>query len=166
MADLTIQDTATRLLREIDWLFEPSRDLRILLTRDEAAFVVEAPDGHATQDLITYVGNVLRRQLGKPELDRILNSHPRLGEKHVESEASQREQAKLRDSATQLQQLNQEYEARFPGLRYVVFVAGRPRTSILQDMRARIEEGDINRERERAICAMCDIARDRLKQRG
>jgi 2-oxo-4-hydroxy-4-carboxy--5-ureidoimidazoline (OHCU) decarboxylase len=41
----------------------------------------------------------------------------------------------------QLAKLDEEYEARFPGLRYVVFVNQRSREEAIADMRERIEEG-------------------------
>ena len=58
----------------------------------------------------------------------ILCSHPRLGEKKVESEQSRKEQAQLNTAGSggggerekeELARLNGEYEERFPGLRYV-----------------------------------------------
>lgn len=42
-----------------------------------------------------------------------------------------------------------------------VFVNGRPRPTIMDDMRRRIQRGDIESERREAIQAMCDIAADR-----
>jgi len=60
-----------------------------------------------------------------------------------------------------LGRLNEEYEGKFPGLRYVVFVNGRPRSEIMENMRSRIDRGDIKAERQEAIQAMCDIALDR-----
>jgi 2-oxo-4-hydroxy-4-carboxy--5-ureidoimidazoline (OHCU) decarboxylase len=42
-----------------------------------------------------------------------------------------------------------------------VFVNGRPRPAIMQNMRARIDRADVTAERHEAIQAMCDIARDR-----
>lgn len=42
-----------------------------------------------------------------------------------------------------------------------VFVNGRPRPVIMENMRARIDRGDIKAERQEAIQAMCDIALDR-----
>lgn len=57
------------------------------------------------------------------KLSDILCSHPRLGEKKVESEQSRVEQAQLQkggeEEKEQLANLNKEYEEKFPGLRYV-----------------------------------------------
>lgn len=47
--------------------------------------------------------------------------------------------------------LNEAYEAKFPGLRFVVFVNGRGRGEIMAIMRERIERGDWEAERDGAI---------------
>ncbi|KZM26460.1 uncharacterized protein EKO05_0005343 [Ascochyta rabiei] len=102
------------------------------------------------------------------KLSDILCSHPRLGEKKVDSEQSRKEQAQLQQGAEEekekLAALNREYEDKFPGLRYVVFVNGRPRSAIMEDMRARIARADMAAERQEAIQAMCDIALDRARK--
>ncbi|KAF7552720.1 hypothetical protein G7Z17_g4107 [Cylindrodendrum hubeiense] len=91
----------------------------------------------------------------------ILGSHPRLGAKKVDSAQSAAEQANLQGEGQELGVLNAEYEAKFPGLRYVVFVNGRGRPEIMQDMRDRIARGDYSKEIDAALQAMCDIAKDR-----
>ncbi|KAH7140898.1 Oxo-4-hydroxy-4-carboxy-5-ureidoimidazoline decarboxylase [Dactylonectria macrodidyma] len=93
----------------------------------------------------------------------ILASHPRLGAPKVDSAQSAAEQANLQDGGTaeELAALNREYEERFPGLRYVVFVNGRGRPEIMDDMRARIARADYSKEIDAALQAMCDIAKDR-----
>ncbi|KAF2659674.1 hypothetical protein K491DRAFT_590616 [Lophiostoma macrostomum CBS 122681] len=99
------------------------------------------------------------------KLSEILSSHPRLGEKKVDSEQSRAEQAQLQQGGEEekekLAKLNKDYEEKFPGLRYVVFVNGRPRPAIMENMEARIGRGDLKAERQEAIQAMCDIANDR-----
>ncbi|KAF2838196.1 hypothetical protein M501DRAFT_1058374 [Patellaria atrata CBS 101060] len=107
-------------------------------------------------------------------LDKILAAHPRLGEKKVDSAQSRAEQAAMEaasggeggkeEEARALRALNEEYERTFPGLRYVVFVNGRSRAVVMDDMRKRIERGDLDAERKEAIEAMCDIAKDRAKK--
>jgi len=101
-------------------------------------------------------------------LEAILSAHPRLGEKKVESEQSRKEQAQLNqggsEEAGKLAEFNRKYEERFPGLRYVVFVNGRSRPVIMEDMQTRIDRGDIELEKQEAIQAMCDIAKDRAKK--
>ncbi|PNY24663.1 allantoinase 1 [Tolypocladium capitatum] len=94
----------------------------------------------------------------------ILESHPRLGQKKVDSAQSAAEQANLRGEGEDLARLNREYEDKFPRLRYVVFVNGRGRPEIMQDMRARIDRGDYTKEVDAAIQAMCDIAKDRASK--
>lgn len=87
-------------------------------------------------------------------LQDILGSHPRLGAKKVESAQSQAEQAQLqgsREESEQLRLLNEEYEKTFPGLRYVVFVNGRSRPVIMEDMKKRIAESDLKAEQSAAI---------------
>lgn len=104
-----------------------------------------------------------------PRTAKIVAAHPRLGAKKVDSKQSQAEQASLESTpevAAQLEKLNARYERTFPGLRYVVFVAGRSRPEIMKDMQARIDEGDYAAEVSRAFNAMCDIAQDRCKKLG
>lgn len=106
----------------------------------------------------------------KEPLLRILSAHPRLGEKKVDSELSRAEQANLRaggdneDILAQLAALNKEYEETFPGLRYVVFVNGRGRGEIMEDMRRRIARRSFSAEENEAIEAMCEIAKDRARK--
>jgi hypothetical protein len=86
-----------------------------------------------------------------PVLLSILGSHPRLGAKKVESAQSAAEQANLQGEGEELAKLNGEYEKTFPGLRYVVFVNGRGRPEIMEDMKTRIARGDYVREIDAAI---------------
>ncbi|KAI0127303.1 Oxo-4-hydroxy-4-carboxy-5-ureidoimidazoline decarboxylase [Xylariales sp. AK1849] len=101
----------------------------------------------------------------KQKLHSILASHPRLGAKKVESAQSQAEQAQLNaggeEESQTLRKLNEHYEAKFPGLRYVVFVNGRSRPVIMANMQERINRGDLKEEEQEAIRAMVDIALDR-----
>ncbi|KAK8101129.1 hypothetical protein PG999_011503 [Apiospora kogelbergensis] len=112
----------------------------------------------------------LGSQQQQKKLHGILGSHPRLGAKKVESAQSQAEQAQLNqggaEEAEKLKALNDEYEQRFPGLRYVVFVNGRSRPVVMEDMRRRIDRGDPKEEEQEAIRAMVDIAIDRAKKLG
>lgn len=124
-------------------------------------------EGKATPEVVSFVVRELMRlkQTNLTALDEILNCHPRLGAKKVESTHSQAEQKSLSGSAEEtekLRSLNERYERTFPGLRYVVFVNGRPRSIIMDNMEARIARNDIDLERDEGIRAMGDIARDRL----
>lgn len=108
----------------LDLLFEPSPPLRAL-----ALPVLKS----TTFPTYSVLASAIHTQLTalaaseKPgdveKLSDILCSHPRLGEKKVESEQSRAEQAQLQQGADDqkhmLTQLNAEYEATFPGLRYV-----------------------------------------------
>ncbi|RCK67348.1 putative allantoinase 1 [Candida viswanathii] len=106
-----------------------------------------------------------------PVINEIISAHPRLGEpkKEALSVHSSNEQKTLNSDpeiVAKLKEMNEKYEQRFPGLRYVVFVNGRNRLEILDDMNKRIERGDIKLEREQAFNAMCDIALDRAGKLG
>ena len=140
----------------LDLLFEPSTQLHTLavpLLHDQAFTSYD--------DLVAAVGvqlTALSESASASDtqwLESILGSHPRLGATKVESAQSQAEQAQLQGSSSeesqQLHRLNEEYESRFPGLRYVVFVNGRSRPVIMDDMRRRIAEGDSQAERGAAI---------------
>jgi len=66
----------------------------------------------------------------------------------------------------ELRALNGEYEKKFPGLRFVVFVNGRGRGEIVEVMRERIARGDWERERDGAVkvsflfccCSFCAVS--------
>ncbi|KAK9382246.1 Oxo-4-hydroxy-4-carboxy-5-ureidoimidazoline decarboxylase [Kockiozyma suomiensis] len=102
----------------------------------------------------------------KRSLLEILAAHPRLGARKITSDHSVAEQRSLQGESEALASLNHEYEAKFPGLRYVVFVNGRSREMIMENMRARIARGDYELEKEEAANAMCDIATDRARKLG
>lgn len=148
----------------LDILFEPSPTLHTL--------VHDAPPPPAS--LVTYASLIahIRTHLlslasapppsqtaaddtRRGTLHAILGSHPRLGAKRVDSAQSAAEQAQLQggggDEAARLAGLNARYEEAFPGLRYVVFVNGRGRDVIMQDMEARIARGDARAEEREAI---------------
>ncbi|KAF7959786.1 hypothetical protein EAE96_001393 [Botrytis aclada] len=150
----------------LDALFEPCTALHTL-----SMDLLHTTAFESYNDLIASVGTQLvdlsesTLPSDREWLDKILGSHPRLGEKKVDSVQSKAEQAQLNtgptEEAEKLKDLNEEYEKTFPGLRYVVFVNGRSRPIIFEDMRRRISRGDIGLERKEAIQAMCDIAVDR-----
>ncbi|KKA18640.1 hypothetical protein T310_7410 [Rasamsonia emersonii CBS 393.64] len=148
-------------LQVLDTLFEPSPELHTLMTP------VLANQSFSSYDsLVDAVGGRLSAlSAANSPQDRqvlygILGSHPRLGASSAAaqaqlSELSRREQANINndnagaeDQATKLSALNQEYEEKYPGLRYVTFVNGRGRDVIMQDMRRRIDRGDFDREVE------------------
>lgn len=139
----------------LDLLFEPSQQLHTL-----SVPLLHEQSFSSYQDMIAAVGVQLTELSESAStsdtawLEDILGSHPRLGAKKVESAQSQAEQAQLQGSAEeaeQLRSLNEEYEKKFPGLRYVVFVNGRSRPVIMDDMRERIANSDLMTERKAAI---------------
>ncbi|KAK3681090.1 Oxo-4-hydroxy-4-carboxy-5-ureidoimidazoline decarboxylase [Podospora appendiculata] len=160
------------LTATLDLLFEPSAELHALALPTLRTLSFSSYD-----DLIS----TLRTQLlaiaasldaqSRGPLHAILGSHPRLGEpkKETLSAQSAAEQRHLNsgagagkeEEAARLRALNREYEERFPGLRYVVFVNGRGREEVMADMRRRIDRGDLAEEEREGIEAMCDIAADR-----
>lgn len=105
-----------------------------------------------------------------PDIAAIIGAHPRLGASQKLSLHSSQEQKSLQESSEEerkkLEELNNLYESTFPGLRYVVFVNGRPRSVIMEDMLQRIQRKDIYKERREAFEAMCDIAMDRASKLG
>lgn len=108
----------------LDVLFEPSTQLHTLSVESlkETTF-----DGYA--ELISDIGKQLTAlftsnlESDQKWLNDILGAHPRLGEKKVDSEQSRKEQAQLNQGdlgeSEKLAGLNQAYEAKFPGLKYV-----------------------------------------------
>ncbi|KAK6350031.1 hypothetical protein TWF696_006280 [Orbilia brochopaga] len=147
-------------------LFEPCDAL--------SALIIPNPfDGFtAYDDLIALVRDELIKlkdsssERDQAQLLQILSAHPRLGATKVDSAHSRSEQASLGGptEAAELQRLNDAYEEKFPGMRFVVFVAGRSRQAVMKDMEIRIARGDIEAEKLEAINAMADIARDRVKK--
>ncbi|KAK3721591.1 hypothetical protein LTR37_003147 [Vermiconidia calcicola] len=164
VAPLTSEERAGIL----DLLFEPSTQLHTL-----SIPLLHEKTFSSYNDLIAAVGAQLTDLSESAStsdtawlLD-ILGSHPRLGAKEVESTQSQAEQAQLQgigEDAEQLKVLNDEYENKFPGLRYVVFVNGRSRPEILEDMKRRIADSDMKTEQTVATRAMCEIAADRASK--
>lgn len=106
---------------------------------------------------------------GSEQLE-LIDAHPRLGAppgsvsalSYAEQgydrpdEAAETERRRV---AAELERLNDAYEARH-GFRYCVFVAGRPRAALLDEMAAAID-ADRGSEIERALDAVVDIAVDR-----
>ncbi|KAI1503290.1 Oxo-4-hydroxy-4-carboxy-5-ureidoimidazoline decarboxylase [Biscogniauxia marginata] len=190
ISSLSTADEGT-IISALDTLFEPSPDIHdmvLLAIRQKhvpadsrvssglpaTSVSVSGAPFTSYPALINYVGALMLHLVDEPTperkemLHRILGSHPRLGAKKVDSAQSQAEQAQLNtgdaDEAVKLKALNDEYESRFPGLRYVVFVNGRSRSVIMENMRYRINRGDAAAEEKEAIQAMVDIALDRARK--
>jgi len=105
----------------------------------------------------------------------LIDSHPRIGappgsvsalsfaEQGYDREAADaRAEAERAHVARRLERLNAEYEARF-GFRFVVFVAGRPRSEIVPLMEERLA-ADRDEEIVRALEDVMSIARDRVRR--
>ena len=90
-----------------------------------------------------------------------LNTHPAIGQRAGLSERSAAEQGDEADVAVlaELARLNAEYEEKF-GFRFVVFVNGRPKSEILQVLRARIARTK-DEELDTGCHELIAIARDR-----
>ena len=99
-------------------------------------------------------------QVPEDELVEALAAHPQIGATHL-SERSAREQGEHGDPTieTELAYLNQVYEEKF-GFRFVVFVNRRPKSEILDVLRARLER-DREEELRTATAELVAIARDR-----
>lgn len=140
----------------LDLLFEPSVPLHTLCLD-----LLHTQTFPSYADLIASIGvqlTSLSESASSSDtawLESILGAHPRLGAKKVDSAQSRAEQAQLQsggeEEARRLKELNDEYEAKYPGLRYVVFVNGRGRDVIMEDMKKRIAAGDVEAERAAAI---------------
>ncbi|CDO95580.1 unnamed protein product [Kluyveromyces dobzhanskii CBS 2104] len=110
---------------------------------------------------------------GVDHLANIVGAHPRLGDsKQNLSSHSKQEQANLTGSANKspevlarLNTLNQKYETKYEGLKFVVFVNGRSYDEISEVMEKRIHSNNSwFKECEIAIKEMSDIAVDRLNK--
>ncbi|QBM86373.1 2-oxo-4-hydroxy-4-carboxy--5-ureidoimidazoline (OHCU) decarboxylase [Metschnikowia aff. pulcherrima] len=157
----------------LDHLFEPCSTLAGLLTES----VMTRPYANyrefielAREYMLGYLQEEEQKPKISPDISKIILAHPRLGpSKDSLSSHSASEQKSLAGSeeeAEKLRDLNQRYEETFPGLRYVVFVNGRSRNAIMENMQERIARNDILLERREAFGAMCDIACDRARKLG
>jgi 2-oxo-4-hydroxy-4-carboxy-5-ureidoimidazoline decarboxylase len=136
-------------VEELTELFEgPPRFVRVLAERED-------PLRHARAVL---------EELPENERVEALAAHPRIGERPP-GRRSAREQGTEEDPEVlaELARLNREYEERF-GIRFVVFVDGRPRSAIVPVLRERLA-----RSREEELATGCDalvaIAKDRWRSR-
>ena len=113
---------------------------------------------------------VLALRLPEAEQVELIDSHPRIGAAPASVSAqSFREQGYDRDAGTaelqaSLDRLNDEYERRF-GFRFVIFVAGRPRSEIARIIEQHLA-ADRDEEKQRALRDVVAIARDRLSRQG
>ncbi|KAJ3113122.1 hypothetical protein HDU96_003756 [Phlyctochytrium bullatum] len=168
MAFLTIEQlneaSAEVFLNTIEVLFEPAPPL--------AKALLEKRPFSSYESLLDTTEAIIN-SLSEEDRLIVINAHPRIGApKEQLSAFSLKEQgyksataaASSEDAEVNalLSQLNDEYEKKF-GFKFVVFVAGRPRSAIPPIIRERMQNP---REQELAtgLKAMIDIARDRLKK--
>jgi 2-oxo-4-hydroxy-4-carboxy--5-ureidoimidazoline (OHCU) decarboxylase len=102
-------------------------------------------------------------ELSEAEKLEALNAHPAIGAKKL-SARSAAEQGDDADPVvlTELAYLNQVYEEKF-GFRFVVFVNRRPKTEILDVLRARLERTR-EEELDTAVEELVAIAEDRWRR--
>jgi len=114
----------------------------------------------------------LAGQLPTSEQVELLNAHPRIGERpevvRARSQLSFREQgydtedpAQVQHVYAELERLNAAYEQRF-GFRFVAFVNRRPKSAMLEVLRARLDN-PAAQELQTALGELFAIARDRLR---
>jgi len=144
-----VHDVSRQLtVEQLADLFEGrTRFVEVLAARDD-------PLGEA-RDVIA--------QLSEADKLEALNAHPAIGAKML-SARSASEQGDDSDSVvlTELAHLNQVYEEKF-GFRFVVFVNRRPKTEILDVLRARLDRTRAE-ELDTAVEELVAIAEDRWRR--
>ena len=123
----------------------------------------EAP--FATPEAFLTRARTLLDGMNVAERIEVLNAHPRIGASESALSAdSRREQSGAESDAVlrDLADLNDRYEKKF-GFRFVVFVAGRPKSAIVPVLRERLESTR-DRELATAVGELMAIARDRLSR--
>jgi 2-oxo-4-hydroxy-4-carboxy--5-ureidoimidazoline (OHCU) decarboxylase len=121
---------------------------------------------YAGADEVVRRAAVIVAEMSEAERIALLDAHPRIGAPAATlSPASAREQGEEAsvENLRELDDLNDRYERRF-GFRFVVFVAGRPRSAIVPLLRERLER-DRESELATAVGEVLAIARDRLARR-
>lgn len=133
----------------LDILFQPCEQLRDLVKSSSIN-----SRNFATYDaLISEIGTELEHLILQPVnrllLDAIIGSYPRIGTDNPERPQNQDKDDNA--AVTEFRLLNDEYEKKFPGLRYVVSVKDRSKSAIINDIRRRIAVGDLDTETVSAI---------------
>jgi 2-oxo-4-hydroxy-4-carboxy--5-ureidoimidazoline (OHCU) decarboxylase len=142
------------LARAFATLFEPSPALFEFLVPPVVATITD-PKSHIPQRTFNALIDIGIRALDDWPHGRqasFLGGHPRIGEIKGLSALSASEQAAHAtppEVLARLLELNEEYERRYPGLRYITFVNGRSRKMIMVEMEEKLvtlgdddEEGD------------------------
>jgi OHCU decarboxylase len=137
------------------------RELPRQLTRRELEELFSGPS--VLVNLLAEVDDPLGRAeeiaagLSDEDKAEALGAHPRIGEPSPEQSGNDP------TVQTELAYLNQVYEEKF-GFRFVVFVAGRPHSELLEVMRERLARTR-DEELETGISELVAIAQDRWQRR-
>ena len=122
----------------------------------------------ATWEMLFERAETIALSAPTPIQDELLAAHPRIGAPPgAVSSLSYREQGydrEQQEAITALGPLNDAYEARF-GFRYVIFVAGRPRSAIVPLLERALAQG-ADAERDRGLRDVVAIARSRAAAMG
>ena len=145
------------------------RELPRQLTADELAELFEGRtrcvERLAAEPDPLVRARTLVHELSYEEKKEVLDAHPAIGQRTGLSARSAAEQGGEEDPAVleELARLNAEYEKRH-GFRFVVFVHRRPKSEILEVLRARIANPTAG-ELETALGELVAIAEDRWSSR-
>lgn len=187
-------DGWTALKMVVSTLFEHSPVLDEHLVPNLASPPLPTPTSYT--DLIDRSAAIIRSW---PSVLRsaFISGHPRIGEQNPKqlSALSAAEQARYSTPAWVIERLgwlNEVYERRYEGLRYITFVNGRTRTEVMEEMesalgvskaqgsgwkevevevslvagRVEVSEEEWSRELERAVGEVILIAKDRVRKLG
>jgi 2-oxo-4-hydroxy-4-carboxy--5-ureidoimidazoline (OHCU) decarboxylase len=124
------------------------------------AWLAAARPFASDDDLMKAAARIAHRMAEADQVE-LINAHPRLGDRDRLSDASRREQGAAADPVDrELAKLNAAYENRF-GFRYLVYVAGRPRETLITEFHAALAR-DRSFELRRALDDTLAIAASRL----
>ena len=139
-------------MEAVAMLFEPAPRF--------GAWLAAARPFASDEDLMKAAARIAHRMAEADQVE-LINAHPRLGDRDRLSDASRREQGAAADAADrELAKLNAAYEKRF-GFRYLVYVAGRPRETLITEFHAALGR-DRPSELRRALDDTLAIAASRL----
>jgi 2-oxo-4-hydroxy-4-carboxy--5-ureidoimidazoline (OHCU) decarboxylase len=142
------EESKEDLSKTISLLFETSASVTASLTPNvHQSLLKEVPESY--NDAIDRVMEVISSWSNDRKAD-FISGHPRIGEVNNLSALSAAEQAAKATPApvlARLAHLNQCYEKRYPGLRFITFVAGRSRADIVPEMEMRLRM-DIGRNED------------------
>ena len=135
------------LARAFATLFEPSPALFEFLVPSVVAIIADSERHIPRRTFNTLIDIGIKELKDWPHRQQasFLGGHPRIGEIKGLSALSASEQAAhatLPEVLARLLELNEEYERRYPGLRYITFVNGRSRKMIMVEMEEKLGIGD------------------------